>query len=846
MAGGKAVELGRLARLGVPVPAGAVITTDVFRRVLQDAGLLPLAEAVQREPHRAQELARELRDMQLDPEVRAQWVATAARLGSRVAVRSSGVDEDGAARSFAGQHATFLSVSPQEVPDAVLRCWRSLYGSRAMVYRGSEGPAPGQLAVLVQEMVEPDCSGVMFTINPLNGSWREMVVESVWGLGEGLVSGQIAPHLFVLRRPRRLPRPFRRLAERVRLQVVEEDLTLQEERYVADAEGRLVRQAVPEPLRRRPTLRRPALRRLCRLGLRIERALGAPQDIEWARDRDGGFRVLQSRPITTHAAARPEGQVLWTRRFIGERWREPATPMGWSLLEPILSWYIAYPHTQEEHLGGGPALKLVHGRPYVNATVFRHLAFKLPGAPGPRFMMELIPPEEERAWRRRFAVAPDLTVYGSLLQATFAERRWRRFEWNPLTNPERWDAFVARLREHLPGLSRTPVDGPDAVRLVHAQLGWVREYVGIHICSLLFANLYWQLLESAVAAWLPQHRSVMEGLALSDAGNLTVRTNDALHALAQRATPDDLTALQQGRPLSAEAQQALSAFLEEYGHRAEASWEVMSPRWRTHPERLVPLLRAQRGSRPPGERTSAGEQRFSAAMALLREQLGGSRLRWMERLVRDTRRYLTLRENQRFWFDHLLAALQDTLHTVGGFLCEAGALSDAEDVAFLTWTEATDLITGASEVSGWAERVEERRAQRQEQLTREPPTFLVGDDVDAQEVEGSRRLVGLGISPGRVRGRVRVLGSVAEGSRLQPGDVLVTRAVDPAWTPLFLSAGAVVLELGGVLSHGAVVAREYGVPAVVNIEAASSRLVDGQEVTVDGHRGIVWVHDPGG
>lgn len=839
--GGKALQLARLAEAGLPVPDAVVLPTGAFRDALASAGLLALAQRVVGDPGEAATLRERLIGLTLPPPLAAQVVAAARTLGGRLAVRSSAVDEDGASRSFAGQHATALGLFPEEVPAAVVRCWASLYEPRALAYRGARGPAPGALAVLIQRMVDPDCSGVMFTVDPLSGSWREMVVEAVWGLGEGLVSGQLAPHAWVVRRPRRLPRGIERVAARVRLQVVEEQVHELPERFVAGPAG-VVREPVPADRRRRPTLERPAVRRLCRLGLRVERVLGEPQDVEWVRDRDGELFVLQARPITASGPPARSDVVLWTRRFVGERWPEPATPLGWSILRPLLEWFVAYPEVQDRFLGGGPALKLVHGRPYVNATVFRHLAFKLPGSPPPAFMLELVPPDEERAWRKRFAVAPDLAVYAAIFRSTFQERRWRRFRFNPFTNHLEWDRFQAKLEADLARFSPPPDTPEGLVARVNAHEDLVREYVGVHVCSLLFANLSWQLLDGALAGWLPERRAdLLEGLATCPPGNLTVETNAALHALARTATDADLDALASGAPPSAAFAEGSGAFLARFGHRSEASWELMSPRWRRHPERLVPLLRAQRRVEAPDRRAELQEERHRAALAELRATLSGPRLTLTELLVHYTRRYLLLRENQRFWFDRLLASMQDTLLGLGAWAVAKGWLDAPEDVAFVTWPELQALVAGGLPPEGLRATVAKRRAEREADAALDPPTFLLGADVP-EPAPDALRLQGLGISPGRARGRVRVLRTLADGQRLEPGEVLVTRAVDPAWTPLFLTAGAVVLELGSVLSHGAVVAREYRVPAVVNIDGAMRRLADGQEVTVDGTRGVVWVH----
>jgi pyruvate,water dikinase len=836
--GGKARQLARLSAAGLPVPPSAVVLPDDFARALRAAGLYERAEAVAR-GEADEGLCDAVRALSPTEAQRARWVRAARALGDRLAVRSSGLDEDGAEHSFAGQHETFLGVAPHEVPDKIVACWASLYAPRALAYRRGRGPAPGALAVLVQQQLAPESAGVMFTINPLNGSWREMVVEAVWGLGEGLVSGQITPHWFLVRRPRKGPAAVQRVAARVRLQVVQQDLPPLTHQVVAH-DGRTRLEELPGPLRDRTTLPTPALKKLCRLGLRVEAALGEPVDIEWARGPDGAFVLLQARPITALGSPRPRSDVLYTRRFIGERWPEPATPMGWSILQPLLEWFIAYPDTQAAHLGGGPALRLVQGRPYINATVFRHLAFKLPGAPPPRFMLELVPPDEEAAWRRRHAVAPHLAVYASIFRTTFAERRWERFRYNPFTNHQHWDTFRDALQRHLPALSRPVTTTEQGIALVEEQIRWIRDYCSVHVCSLLFANIFYQLLESALSAWAPDKAaSALPVLATCPPGNRTVATNRALASLAAVATQADLAALSAGEPPREAFATALRSFLAAYGHRSEASWEIMAPHWADDPRQLVPLLKVQQ------QRPAPPEPNHEATVADTLRALSEVVTPWQALLLRQltwyTRRYLLLRENQRFWFDHLLAATRRTLLQLGDQLVADGRLPHRDDVAFLPWPIVRDVLRGQLEADDLAQRAASARAEWHAQRDADPPTFLVGDDAAPTAPAGHRR-DGLGISGGRHRGRVRVLRRASDGHDLKPGDVLVTRAVDPGWTPLFATAGAVVLEMGSVLSHGAVVAREYGIPAVVNLDGITRQLADGDEVTVDGTRGVVWVH----
>jgi phosphohistidine swiveling domain-containing protein len=837
--GGKAYQLAALAREGFPVPPGFVVPVDVFHAFIADLGV---ADAVVRaaagDAAAAQQIVATLTTAAFPAWFRRTLIEAAAALGPRLAVRSSGVDEDGKNRSFAGQHETVLGVRPAEVPDAVRRCWASAWNERAIAYRGRSPGGTAAMAVVVQRMVAPRASGVLFTVNPMSGSWREMTVEAVPGLGEALVSGQLEPHFFLVRRPRRLPGPIQRAWSRLRLEVSQQTLPPIPRYLTADG----WRDAA-DP--KRPTLSRTELLRLCRLGLRVERRFGAPQDVEWAIDDGGVLYLLQARPITASGPARPRDDVVFTRRFLGERWPDVATPLGWSMLAPIFTWFIAYPKTEARYLGGGAPIRLVRGRPYLNVTVFRHLAFKLPGAPAPRFMIELLPPAEAEAWQRRFAVMPDLEVYASILSETLAERRWERFRWNPITNHQAWDQFEARLARELPLLSRAPSSERDAIRLLDDQLRLVRDYVSVHITSLLFANLFDQLLEALLWTWIPSHAARLhEQLATAPGGNLTLETNAALWDLAQQATDADLAALDAGRAVSPSFDALLGAFLARFGQRAAASWEIFHPRWADDPRAIVPMLRSfQAGqTEDPRARSTRQDQAFQDAMVELHALVPSHEpplRRWvLDQTVFLTRRYLLLRENQRFWFDRLLFAIQRTAYALGDRLVEQRYLEHREQVALLTWEELRSVSDEAPDVvRGWIAR---RERQRAEDVASVAPVFLRGES-GCDPVSGPR-LQGAGISPGRATGRVRILRSPAEAHRLSPGDVLVAHAVDPGWTPLFLQVSALVLEMGSRLSHGAVVAREYGLPAVVNIDGVTRRLVDGQEVTVDGTRGIVWVH----
>lgn len=797
VAGGKGAGLARLVAWGAPVPPAVVVPTYWLRAHLRTHKLM--AEVQASDPA----LPDRIRAAPIDTRLARALERAVARLGGGpVAVRSSAVDEDSERASHAGQLHTELAVMGQEdVCKAVLDCWASAFSGRVRAYRASvKGTQRVEVAVVVQQMLAPESAGVLFTVHPASGSWRELMVEAAWGVGESVVSGRVLPDLYVLRRPPRVPASLQRLWARARLVELSREVYPQDHELVSTEQG-LVERPVPPSRRTAPKLDNSAVRQLARLALRMEAAAGRPLDLEWARTSDGALYVLQARPITTHRSVRgSEAPPVFTRRFVGERWTVPATPLGWSLMREQLEWFIAYPHTSRRYLGGGEPTRLHRFAPYLNTTVFRHLAFKVPGAPPPRFMLELLPPAEEAAWVARRAAMPDARVYASIVATTLKEQRWKRFRWNPLRNWSHWAEFAADLPGRLRDLP--PAEGAALAR-DEACRGLARRYIGIHICSLLFANI--------------GHEVVSARLRSRGYGELVDTVLRPLHPSATARTLGDLFRLGRGS-LDPDT------FLARHGLRAESSWEMFTPRWREDPSLAWALAKTAAEGHDPLAPAELAAAEADAAQATLPPDLQAA--------VTLVRRYLQLREDQRAVFERLVWAWKEawlSLETETGL-----------SLRFLDADEATGVLRGSLNRAHAEALIERRATDHAAECARraagdEPPTFL-GAPMDAPH---DRRLRGRGISPGVARGPVCVLRRLSDGPQLRQGDVLVARATDPGWTPLFRRASALVLEQGGMLSHGAVVAREYGLPAVVNVPDATSRLKPGEVVTVDGGRGLV-------
>ncbi|MGW0479706.1 PEP/pyruvate-binding domain-containing protein [Nonomuraea sp. NPDC003214] len=840
--GGKGANLGELTRAGLPVPPGWVLTTRAYRQAAAAAGLDGVIAAGG--DGLAEKARSRLLETPVPPEV-AEAVLAAYTPGRAVAVRSSATAEDLPFASFAGQQDTYLNVvGEQALLDAVRRCWASLWTDRAVAYRESNGidHAAVSLAVVVQDMVDARVAGVMFTANPVTGRRHEAVIDASPGLGEAVVSGAVNPDRFVVRGD-----AVERHAgdKRVAIRALPGGGT---ERVETGHEGLCLTDA--------------EVRELAALGARVEEHYGAPQDTEWAIDAAGRIWLTQARPITTlYPLPEPRGDGLraYFSFNVAQGVMGPITPMGIAAFRLVGSGAAALFGFAPADPHDGPRAMTESGQ-----RLWLDLTTPLRSRAGRVILPKLLRVGEARtvALVEGLMDDPRLSVIhpGRRPFARAALRFARRVRvpgrvFEALTRPERALARTRRLGEELDRRLALPAAATPAERLAHAERALTATFPAIISIMPYALTGYGLFALSSRLSGVPI--GDMQDVLRSVPNNPTTEMDLELWALATRVEPEpfrtlpvpELVRLHRAGELPPRAQRGITAFLDTYGHRGVAEIDLGVPRWSDDPSHLLGVLAnylRMDGGPAPDELFARGAAEAEAAVDRV-VAAARRRARWRGAVVRfglrRTRRLAGLRELPKFYLVKVLAAVRHSMLAVGAHLAERGVLEAAGDVYFLTFKEARAALAGGDP----RDLVAGRRAERErEARRRHVPRMLLSDGTEPEALATTATtaaaadgaLTGTAASAGTVTATARVVLDPV-GAHLEPGEILVCPSTDPGWTPLFLTAGGLVMEMGGAMSHGAVVAREYGIPAVVGVPGATHRITTGDTVTVDGAAGTV-------
>jgi len=896
-AGGKGLNLSALARAGFAehVPPGFIVTTEAYRAFVAANGfqerLLARARSVAPDdPVALDSVSAEIAALfarGLIPTEIAEAIISAFRempvgagpapalsgqpqagqppgLPQPVAVRSSATAEDLPGLSFAGQQETYLNVVGAEAMlEAVRKCWASLWTARAIGYRARNRIPPDEvaLAVVVQQMIASEASGVLFTANPLTGHRGEMVIDASFGLGEAIVSGQVEPdHYVVDAREWRIT--TRKLGAKALAIVPRAQGGTDHVQRDAAAQ-----QALPDE----------QIIALAQLAKRVADHFGSPQDIEWAW-ANGLLYLLQARPITSlyplpDVPLAPDAVGFFFSFASIQGITDPITPLGRDVLRVLLgalllrilrldvnvrhaivdagerlflnfTEVVRHPQMRGVLLAamerGDPAAKQI----LVRLIESGRLPLKREGAHGPpRFIFHLIP----RLLPGVFAavIAPRAALARGLAVA---------------------EQFLAEVREHTQG-ARTGDPGLSArLAIMESDLSRAFEHAFLSLApAILPAIAALSPLDHWLVRWCGADPGAALALMRGLPGNVTTEMDLKLWAAAQtiRADAPSRAALQRPVPelvadyrsqtLPQIAQREIEKFLDAYGMRTVAEIDFARPRWRDDPSSVFQTLKSYLDLTDPDSAPDAVFQRGAAEAERLtteyaaragRSPFGALRAALLKFAIGRMRALAGARETPKFYLIKVLDLFRTLLLDSAQPLAAQGRLERADDIFFAPLDTLKRAAQGAP-VDLKSIVARNRAEYDREKTRRQAPRLLLSTGEAFYEGlsdsgAGPNDLVGQAVSPGVAEGVVRVVLD-PRGARLNPGEILVCPATDPGWTPLFLAAGGLVMEIGGMVTHGSVVAREYGIPAVVGVELATTRLKTGQRVRVDGNTGRVTV-----
>jgi rifampicin phosphotransferase len=827
--GGKGMSLAKLSRAGLPVPGGFHITTDAYRRFVAENGLQPrilqaIKEADTSAPATLEPVSQQIGNLfvtaQIPMEVSAAISAAYVDFkDAPVAVRSSATAEDLPEASFAGQQETYLNIhGEQAVLEAVKRCWASLWTARAIAYRLKQNIAPEDvaLAVVVQKLVFADAAGVMFTANPLNGRRDQAIINAAWGLGEAIVSGTATPDTITV--DKSTGRPVRRETAQKLVMTVRTEAGTNE-------------QPVPDRLKKAPVLNNARVRELARLGLEIEKLYAVPMDIEWTLAA-GKFAIVQARPVT----ALPEPPLDWpipapkvvlSRGSFAEFLPDPVSPLFGTLAVPI---------------AGKASLKMMYDfaglddpDSYIMTVVNGYVYIGL------KMTLRVI-------WTMLI-----MSVVASRKMLTTGKERW-------MAAREKYMALVQSCQERdLKELSaQTLLAGVREIFTVIADYYTVIQAGMIPTAlssEMTFSNIYKLLIKRKSDPAAPtflfgsENQALRAEKSLFDLAMWTKEQPALLDALLKE--PAEAIARRLAGPEGGLAWEGFrtrfAVHLAEFGHiiyDLDFAKPIPADDPLPQVEAIKAYLNGTAGN--PYERQKAALDLRKQLTETIVKRLDPLRRRWFLKLLKWAQESAPLREDSIADIGLGQPQIRRLLAELGRRLVGAGVLAEPNDVYWLEAGEVDVLAAGLDQggsLASHAALVEERISNWQAMRKIVPPNVLPKNPLLSRfaprEDQHGNTLKGMGASAGKVTARACVMRGSDDFGQMQPGDIIVAVITTPAWTPLFARASAVVTDIGGPLSHSSIVAREYGIPAVLGTGNATRRIQSGQVITVDGSAGTV-------
>ncbi|MGA8944261.1 MAG: phosphoenolpyruvate synthase [Thermoactinomyces sp.] len=851
--GGKGANLGELCKAGFPVPGGFCITTRAYRDFLaaspeMEALFAELDQLDANDLNHLRQLGARIRTHLLQLEISGPikkaivdaWQSTGTRYS--YAVRSSATAEDLPTASFAGQQDTYLNIRGQEeLLRHVQKCWASLFTDRAIAYRARNGFAHRQvyLSVVVQRMANPEVSGIMFTADPVTGNRKVVSIDASFGVGEAIVSGLVSADLYKVKEGR----------------IIQKKVSEKKIAIYPLPEGGTIKKDLPGSKQVEQALTDSQILQLAELGKKIEKHYGTPQDIEFCVE-GGTFSIVQSRPITSlypmpDIPAEPL-QVMISFGHI-QMMTDAINPLGISVLKTIFPKHVFLEAGGRFFVNPTEFLRTRLGDkmfPIALENVFDETIGRAIAEVIERPEFQKVPPKPGLIRSKRHILAP-------IVKKTLKNLRKDRLK----TARSEVEAYMEKkMTSFRQNLQNT--DGEQRLEAVRAQSGSLLKEIAQNILPYILPYLISSILLKKIIVRLMGDEKKLYELNQSLPGNITSQMGLEIGDLADlvRELPEVEAYLKQATDKSfyegllkvkggERFKQEFEKFMVKYGHRCPGEIDLTRPRWREAPARLVPAILGHMRSVKPGEhrrKFAEGEQVAREAASQIMERVKHRRFKaeLIRRLIEIYRYTGGLREHHKYLLVYLMDECKKVILDEAEKLVEKGILKQAEDVYFLTLDELIQLVKGT-----FPHDVSLHIASRKKEVARyqtlTPPRVMTSE---GEIITGSPRkgdfpegaLVGTPASAGVVEGKARIV-LKAEEAHLQEGEIMIAPYTDPGWTPLFQSARALVTEVGGLMTHGSVVAREYGIPAVVGVDKATEKIRDGQMIRVNGNLGYVEI-----
>ncbi len=884
LAGGKGANLGEMIAAGLPVPEGFVVLVEAYRKFVAENKLEKeivtlLSIAANGQSENLKDAVERVKGMFVKGKIPADILKEIDDLYDGtgkppVAVRSSATAEDLPGASFAGQYSTFLNVKgKEELHEAIKKCWASLWNERAISYRAKQNIVSEDLGhgVVVQKLIAAEKSGILFTANPVNGRRDQLSLSSSWGLGEAIVSGEVDPDQWVI---------DKKTGETVSAYIAEKKVMT-----VREAGGtELV--SVESRKQEEPTLDEAERKELLDMAMKVEEYFRSPQDLEWAY-AEGRFYLVQTRPITTlYPMPQPQDtgdelRIYMNLLMFRQGMSAPVTPIGVEFFKHMLKGMFLNSRERRKTAGW---LKSAAGRIFVDVTevlkfkkvLERMRSYDIPALmdtepmtikalvdvadrnitelkkhkkPVISLLFGMISKMGFGMFRLNFVAKPR-TIYGTLLPDKATAKA--------LQYGNRQLALLREKRSKLKSIDEKLDFFAKEALTTSFTIGYGMTFYLMPLFGYLdrAGRIMIKYFGDAAATGKPG-REVSHGFAT--AAEIGLGSSEL--EKVERAVPGSVTTemgldmlfiakkLDQSGEEPHPDHPEIKRFLEIYGHRSTEEIDIGVLSWKEEPTYVINLINSyidQKVYRIGLEKFEKdrhqAEQAITTIAAKIREKGAGKDAAKVEKLLRAHRKYFGARELPKSVLVRGIGILRDVLLEIGAELQAGGRLDHETDVFFVT---SADIRSGAK----LQDTVRQNREEYERELLRTPvPRVMTssGETIYAvTEDQGDDLLRGIPASPGVYEGLVRILKRPEEDNRLRQGDILVTASTNPAWTPLFLKIGGLIVETGTPMSHGPVVAREYGIPAVAGLRDATSRLEDGQRVRINGETGSVEILDSG-